>query len=130
MRNISFSLTTPQIRARTKTVTRRVGRFWTRLRIGEVLCACEKTQGIKKGGIVRLCEIRVVDVGVEDLRVLHNFPSYGAKEVVAEGFPRLTPMEFIVMFVQHMPKVTKDWQVTRIEFEYVEAPSGAGGEGT
>lgn len=140
MRNLSFALTTAQFRARTKTVTRRVGRFWTRLKIGELVCGVEKAQGIPKGGLVRLGVIRIVDVGVEHLDVLVNFPSYGAQEVVKEGFPDMTPAEFVAMFRKHMPRVLREPQVTRIEFEHVtdgglaaiedrvEAPRGAAKE--
>ena len=42
-RLMSFSMTTPQVRARTKTVTRRLG--WRFLKPGVVLWAVEKAQG-------------------------------------------------------------------------------------
>lgn len=48
MRNMSFMLTTAQIRDRSKTVTRRLG--WWNLRVGDVVMACEKCQGLGKGG--------------------------------------------------------------------------------
>jgi hypothetical protein len=61
MRLMSFSLTTPQILARTKTVTRRMG--WTFLRPGDLVQAIEKGQGLKKGEHVkRLAVLRIVDV--------------------------------------------------------------------
>ena len=47
MRLMSFSETTDQIRARTKTVTRRDG--WDNLRPGERLWAVEKAMGLRKG---------------------------------------------------------------------------------
>jgi hypothetical protein len=66
MRNISFSLTTEQFKARTKTVTRRLG--WTFLEPGTVLMGCEKCMGLKPGEkIVRLGRIRVVSVRRERL---------------------------------------------------------------
>jgi hypothetical protein len=126
VRNISFALTTRQLHARTKTVTRRVGRFWVEnLKIGEVVMACEKTQGIKKGELVRICPIRIVDLGVEHLSLLVRHPPYGAKEVVKEGFPDLTPAEFVAMFLKHMRalKGNADAQIQRIEFEYVCLPN-------
>lgn len=51
MRNISFALTTEQIRNQTKTVTRRVG--WANLKPGTLLQPIEKGQGLKKGDRAR-----------------------------------------------------------------------------
>ena len=60
-RNMSFAMTTPQIRARTKTVTRRFS--WWFLKPGDVLWAAEKCMGFQKGEkIQRLCRIKVVSV--------------------------------------------------------------------
>jgi hypothetical protein len=50
-RYISFMLTQPQIRARTKTVTRRMG--WKDLKPGTLLMAAEKCQGLGKGGKIK-----------------------------------------------------------------------------
>jgi len=47
MRNMSFFLTTDQIRNKTKTVTRRDG--WLFLKPGDIVQACVKCQGLKKG---------------------------------------------------------------------------------
>jgi len=47
MKNMSFMLTKPQMRARTKTVTRRLG--WWLLKPGEIIMAVEKSRGRKKG---------------------------------------------------------------------------------
>lgn len=59
-RNISFALTTDQIRDRTKTVTRRKG--WKFLKAGDTLNACVKCMGLRPGEqIERLAIIRVVD---------------------------------------------------------------------
>jgi len=44
-RNISFALTTKQIRNRSKTVTRRLG--WLHIKKGDVLNACVKCMGLK-----------------------------------------------------------------------------------
>lgn len=71
MKNISFTLTTPQVIARTKDVTRRLG--WRALRIGEQLCAVEKGRGLKSGEkIVRLAIIEVVRVSFEALDAIAN----------------------------------------------------------
>lgn len=129
MRNLSFSLTTQQVRdsyalvARgerpLKDVTRRRGTWWAKvLKMGDILCAVEKSQGIAKGGLVRLGTICVASVRVENLWPL------SAEECVREGFPDLTPSEFALMFMGHMGG-TADQLVTRIEFVYVEeAPRG------
>ena len=92
-RNISFSLTTQQIRDRTKTVTRRKG--WKFLKSGDVLNACVKCIGLKPGEkIERLGQIRVTEVRRESLyRMLDNL--YGATESKAEGFPDKTGPEFV-----------------------------------
>lgn len=118
MRNISFALTTPQVRARQKWVTRRLGRWWsTVLRKGDLLSACVKTQGIKAGELERICVIEVEDVRVETLRQI------SATDVVLEGFPDMNPYQFIVMFCEHM-KCQQDQVVTRIEFRYVTRKCG------
>ena len=111
-RNMSFMLTTEQIKNQTKTVTRRLG--WKFLQIGDVLNAVEKCQGLKKGEkIKRLCQIRVVDVRRE---MLYEITQYGC---IKEGFFDLTPVEFVEMFCKEM-KCTPYTFVTRIDFEYIK----------
>ncbi len=117
MRNISFSLTTEQFKARTKTVTRRLG--WKNLKPGEVLMGCEKCMGLKPGEkINRLGRIRVVSVRQERLYELLN-PSYGQEEVHKEGFPEVSWEDFAAMFIMNM-KCELSTTVTRIEFEYLD----------
>lgn len=114
MRHMSFSLTTPQMLARTKTVTRRLG--WATLTAGTLIQAVEKSQGLGKGGKVRkLGVIRIVSVRAERLGKLLDHP----RDVVAEGFPDLSPEQFIEMFCEHNGCRPSDL-VTRIEFEHVE----------
>jgi hypothetical protein len=110
MRNISFSLTTPQFIDGTKDVTRRLG--WTFLKPGDHLMGCEKCQGIKPGELVRLGEIEVVSVRRECLNKIT------ADDCRREGFPQLTPKQFVDMFCEHMA-CTIDKIVTRIEFKRV-----------
>lgn len=115
MRNLSFFLTQDQFRARTKTVTRRKGTWWsTVLKPGTLLCGVEKAQGVKKGGLVRMGTIRVVSVDVERL-----WPCGSVLESAREGFPEMTWAEFAQMFCKHMGG-DLDQIVTRIEFEYVD----------
>ncbi len=125
MRNISFALTTRQFRDRTKTVTRRRGVWWsTVLRPGTLLCGVEKSQGIKKGGLVRLGVIRVVGVEVQALYEIQNYGNPrsrtddGRGECAREGFPGMIGEEFIEFFCRHMGGDYTQ-PVTRIEFEYV-----------
>ena len=116
-RNISFALTTDQIRKRTKTVTRRKG--WEFLKVGDVLNACVKCMGLKPGEkIERLGQIRVTAVSRESLQLLREDRTYGSKESKLEGFPELRGHEFALMFCQHMGGAL-DQVVTRIEFEYM-----------
>ena len=111
MRNMSFMLTTAQIRAKTKTVTRRIG--WRFLKAGEQIQACVKCQGLKPGEkIQRLCVLEVVSVRREPLE------SISQQDVRAEGFPHLTPAEFIEMFCSAMG-CRPESEVTRIQFVYV-----------
>ena len=117
-RNISFALTTDQIRNRTKTVTRRLG--WKFLKVGDILNACVKCQGLKPGEkIERLGQIRVIDVRREALDSITMELDGGYGEAVAEGFPAHTGEMFCEMFCQHM-NCDMETEVTRIEFEYVD----------
>lgn len=120
MRNLSFALTTAQVRARAKTVTRRRGTWWHRvLRPGDLLCAVEKSQGIKRGGLVRLGTIRVVSVRTEGLDAMLHDMEYGDAEAIREGFPEMVGAAFVQMFCRHMGG-DRSQIVTRIEFEYVD----------
>lgn len=144
-RNMSFMLTTQQIRNRTKTVTRRLG--WWFLKPGDLLWACEKCQGLKKGEkMKRIALIQTVSSAPERLGGITQ------EECNKEGFPHLTPDEFVAMFIAANPthrvwvepldwqgrpvdtcthrtskagewvtvKTTPDSLVNRIEFQYVE----------
>jgi hypothetical protein len=114
MRNISFSATTPQFRARTKTVTRRMG--WAHAKAGNMLMGVEKSQGLKLGEkVVKLGPIRVVSVRRERL------DSVTQEDVIAEGFPDYTPEQFVTFFCQ-FNGCAPDALVTRIEFAYEATP--------
>ena len=124
MRNISFSLTTAAIRARTKTVTRRLG--WLHLKAGDRLMGCEKCMGRKPGEpLVRLGEIEVVSVNREPLRRMVKEIVWGQEECRREGFPHLNPYQFVTFFCEsHGIKQDglgfTETIVTRIEFRYVD----------
>lgn len=111
MRNISFHLTQKQMRDRTKTVTRRLN--WSNVKIGETLMACVKCQGIPKGGsIEHIHAIRVLDVRLEPLNAIT------AEDCALEGFPEMSPQEFVQMFCSHMGCQPTD-EVKRIQFEHL-----------
>ena len=117
MRNMSFALTTEQIRNRTKTVTRRLG--WLTLQPGDLVRAVVKSQGLKKGEKVEeLALIRIRKVNREPLDRMLLFPSYGSKESVKEGFPGGDPWWFVAFFAK-THRCGQGDDVTRIEFEYV-----------
>lgn len=111
MRNMSFALTTQQIRDRSKTVTWRLG--WLKVKVGQHIQACVKCMGLKPGEkIERLCVIRVTDVR----RVALDSITFD--DVGREGFPGMSPAEFVRMFCNSMD-CKADTIVTRIEFDYV-----------
>lgn len=110
-RNMSFALTIPQMRAKTKTVTRRDG--WRNLSPGTLLWAVEKAMGLKRGETVqRIGLIRVVEVRAERLDAITQ------AEVIAEGFPRWTPEQFVDFFCT-TNGVPPEYLVTRIEFRHM-----------
>ena len=136
MRNISFFETQNQFRARTKHVTRRgnaKGPTWKNLQPGNQLMGCEKCQGLGKGGkIVRMGPITILEVNQEPLkdiircplRINKNIMSCYPKspffldEVTMEGFPDLSPKEFVDMFCE-MNNCEPETEITRILFDYV-----------
>lgn len=108
---MSFFLTTDQIRNRTKTVTRRLG--WKNLRPGQTFWACRRCQGLRKGEkIERLALLKCVSNEAVRLDTID------ADDVAREGFPDMTPEQFVAMFCRHM-KVEPTAMVQRIEFEFV-----------
>ena len=110
-RNMSFSITTDQIRNKTKTVTRRLG--WRFLKPGDIVNAVEKAMGLKKGEkIKRICQLRILSV--YDVWLDYITP----EDVVREGFPDWNPQDFIDMFCRHN-KCQRNIKVNRIKFEYL-----------
>ena len=115
MKNMAFSHTIEQMRARTKTVTRRVG--WIELNPGDLLQAVEKTMGIPPGEHVRkLGVIRVLSIRRERFDELVRRGSYGGEEMVKEGFPGMDPQAFLLRF---LTSVAPNEHITRIEFEHL-----------
>lgn len=110
-RNMSFALTTDQVRNRTKFVTRRFG--WWFLEPGDIVNACVKCMGLKKGETVdKICQIRIVSTRPEPLFKVTK------EECVLEGFPDYEPEDFIDMLRDHY-KCSPEEVANRIEFEYL-----------
>jgi hypothetical protein len=118
-------MTTDQIRAKTKTITRRIG--WLNLKPGEILQAVEKARGLKKGEkMKKLGLIRVVDVRREPLLKLFSSCTsyggtlgYGEEEMIREGFPGLDPEDFVKFFLKGHDHDYTEEDITRIQFEYL-----------
>jgi len=91
-RRMSFFLTTAQILARTKTVTRRAFGTLTTLKPGDKLIAIEKGQGLKAGEGHRM--LALLSVRVEQLDAIT------ADDCAREGFPGVSPAEFVAFFRQ------------------------------
>lgn len=118
MKQMSFALTTAQVRARTKTVTRRLG--WQTAKVGQLVQPIVKGQGLKKGQHVEPIggPIRFTSVRLEPLsRVTFA-------DCAKEGFHGMEPCEFVEMFSRHNGCQPDDI-VTRIEFQYLGASPGA-----
>lgn len=141
MRNMSFALTTDQVRARTKTVTRRTG--WASLKPGTLIQPVVKGMGLKPGEKVQKigAPIRVVSVRRERLDLMTSDTEYGFEECKREGFgdhrELMWPSCFVAFFcASHKIPDTRPWglpkrrrvsfpmlpcdEVTRIEFEYTD----------
>lgn len=122
MRNISFALTTPQIVAGTKDVTRRMG--WQFLKVGDLLRPVRKCMGLRPGEKVEVLRapIRVIDVRRVPLCRMIDEPAYGHDEVRREGCAAsehyAEPAAWVSMFCATHMGCTPERVVTRIEFTY------------
>lgn len=116
-RLMAVSLTESQVRDRTKTVTRRVG--WRMLRAGDQITLCRKMMGRRRGEpLARIVDVEVVSVRREPLGAI----TLG--DVALEGFPQMTPAQFVSFFCATHRGCTPGTEVTRIEWRYLE-PAGA-----
>ena len=118
MRNMSFALTTPQIKGMTKDVTRRMG--WLHLKVGDVVRPVRKGMGLKPGEKIEQVghPLFITNVRRESLSLMLTDDVYGAEECAREGFPEMLPAEFVSMFCKTHKGCTPDSVVTRIEFIY------------
>jgi hypothetical protein len=108
---MSFSATTAQILAQTKTVTRRTG--WRFAKVGDVVQPVRKAQGLKKGETVDKIGPPIRFVAVDRVILGDITP----QDVHREGFPELTRREFVKLFKQ-INGGSVHQAVTRIAFEY------------
>jgi len=100
---------------RVTTVTRRRG--WTFLKPGDRLTLCRTVRGRRPGEpLVRIAEVQVVSVRRERLGDIT------ADEVAREGFPGMTPEEFVDRFFVTAQRIRPDDLVTRIEWVYIDDP--------
>jgi hypothetical protein len=114
-RLMSVSLTEPQVRDRSKTVTRRAG--WIGLQPGTRLTLCRKVMGRRRGEpLVRIVDVEVLDVRRERLDTIT------ADEVRAEGFPDMTPAQFVEFFCGTHTGCTPESTITRIRWRYLDDP--------
>lgn len=105
---MSFALTEASLMSGLKDVTRRLG--WLTLKKGDWLVAVRKAMGIPKGERAeRLCMIHVRDVRRERLDLID------AVEVTREGFPDMTPRQFVEFFCD-ANGCKPSTEITRIEF--------------
>ncbi len=113
---MSVALTEDAVRARSKTVTRRLG--WATLKPGTQLTLCRKVMGRKRADgtvepLVRVAEVEVVSVRREPLDAIQ------AGDTAREGFPDWTGGQFVDFFCKAMKCTPGTW-VTRIEWRYLD----------
>lgn len=113
MRLMSFMLTTDQVLAQTKHVTRRDG--WLKAKVGDVVQPVRKGMGLKKGEKVERLgpPIRFTSVSRQPLAAGLTWT-----ETALEGFPEMSPAQFADFYVKHNGGPTNKL-VTRIAFEYL-----------
>ncbi|MFI6959663.1 hypothetical protein ACIBJI_40130 [Nocardia sp. NPDC050408] len=120
-RLMSVFLTEAQVRDRSKAVTRRMG--WLMARPGDQLTLCRKVRGRKPGEpLVRITTVEIVSVRREPLSAIT------AEDVAAEGFPRMSPPEFIDFFCSTHRGCRPESTVTRIHWRYLDAAASQKGE--
>lgn len=130
MRNMSFALTTAQIRAGTKDVTRRAG--WRFLKPGDLVRPVLKGMGLRPGEKIQPLRgpIRIVSVRFEPLRAMLDDGDYGFDEVRREGFSEhqryMWPSQWVEMFCASHKGCNLATIVTRIEFEYTDTAIAEG----
>lgn len=110
---MSFFLTERQFLDGTKDVTRRMG--WHRLKVGDRLRAVRKAMGLKKGE--KQVVLGVFEVLEKDYVRLDTITK---RDVIREGFPNMTPRQFVKMFCDSHKGCKPDSEVTRAVFKRVK----------
>ena len=122
MRNMSYSITTAQAYTQLKDITRRLG--WWKLEPGDFVQQVEKGMGLKKGEkIKRIHVVRVISITYEPLSRITDDIAYGRAEVIREGFPWMSPNQFVDMFCKSHKGCQPSTIVNRIEFAYQNTDS-------
>lgn len=104
--------TKQQVRDGSKDVTRRLG--WWFLKPDDRVMLVEQAMGIPKGEkIKRIRPVEIVSTRPEPLNAITQ------EEVDREGFPDMTPKEFVEWFSGAM-RCPEDEVVNRIEWDYLE----------
>lgn len=112
-RLMSVAFTEQAVRDRTKTITRRKG--WLFLTPGDRLTLCRKVMGRKPGEpLIRIADVEVVSVRREPLGQIT------AEDVAREGFPGMSPDEFMRRFFVEAQGIQPTDPVTRIEWAYID----------
>lgn len=125
-RLMSVAYTEQAVLERRKTVTRRKGWWFDKrgrrlLVAGDHLTLCRKVMGRRAGEpLVRLVDVEVVDVRREQLADLITDRAYGLAEVEREGFPGMSPLDFVDRFFVQAQGIAPGEDVTRIEYRYLE----------
>ena len=119
-RLMSVAFTEQAVRDRTKTVTRRKG--WQFAKPGDRITLCRKVMGRKKGEpLERICDVVLHSVTREPLSdLLRTDISNNEGEVAREGFPGMSPEEFIQRFFVEAQGMSPEDVVTRIEWRYLD----------
>lgn len=113
-RLMSVTFTEEAVRARRKSVTRRKG--WRDLKPGTRLTLCRR---LRVSPIVRIADVEVIDVRRERLEQIT------AADVAREGFPGMSPAEFIDTFFVKAQSMRPTDEVTRIEWRYLTTEDAA-----
>lgn len=114
-RRMSCSLTIDAVKARTKTVTRRVATTWTNLKPGDRLRLVEKAQGLAKGE--RQVSLALVEVTAVELVPLDSITD---DDLVAEGFADLDRAGFVRFWLGTHHEHNPSTLVRRIEWRYLD----------
>ena len=91
---------------------------WTFRNPGDRLTLCRTVRGRRPGEpLVRIAEVQVVSVRRERLGDIT------ADELAREGFPGMTPEEFVDRVFVTAQRIRPDDLVTRIEWVYIDDPA-------